>query len=127
MTTSHPHPHYQYYKNGKCRCDDCTAENRKYETERQRIRKRPDSKWDNPLVDAQPTIEHLEFLARNGISLKMISEKTGLSRASIQYVRVGRRGKVLKNTEDKILALGTHMFESRDKRAIIAYKKRLAR
>lgn len=56
-------------------------------------------------VDATETREHLLWLRANGIGLRTVAERTGLSRSSLQEIVTGRRRQVAPETAGRILAV----------------------
>lgn len=106
---------------GGCRLAQCRAEKRVYERHQSRIRRRPDSGWNNSKVDAAECRTHLLFLKDYGVSEKDLQQATGLSASALMLIRDGTRKQVFASTADKILVLGTHRFV-RSSKALIWHK-----
>jgi WhiB family redox-sensing transcriptional regulator len=66
---------------------------------------------DRPVVatertlPAEPVQKHLVELGRAGVSLMMVSERTGLSRNAIKVIRLGQQRRVRVSTRDRIMAV----------------------
>jgi tRNA-splicing ligase RtcB (3'-phosphate/5'-hydroxy nucleic acid ligase) len=94
-----------YYSKG-CGRDECRRKKSDYAKERKRIRERPDSDWDNPLVDVTPARKHLLFLKDQGVGLPTISMKTGMASKNLYMIRNGKTRLIYKKNEKKILSMG---------------------
>jgi hypothetical protein len=98
--------HAKYSKG--CRCKLCTEGHREYERNAARRRRRIKYGIESEkprLVDSTETREHVVFLQSKGIGLGQIAQQVGTHRATIQYIRRGKRPHITKNLSDKILAI----------------------
>jgi hypothetical protein len=116
----HCDPCTNCYKSKGCRCKLCNRANNAYEAERRRIRSRPDSDWDNPFVSADRARNHLIFLAQHGIGVNALKRRTGIQTATLGAIRSGRKKKILRNTERKIISQAIGMYTIRPQDAIRA-------
>ena len=99
----HQHGTVQAYTRDGCRCDDCYAVKSKKDAA---IRKEiAQGKHLPGLVPAGPTMEHLDLLARNGISLQMAGKLSGIDWTSLQRIRSGKQEVVQRITEDAVLGI----------------------
>lgn len=92
---------YARYRQG-CRCDDCRAANRAYYHKNQK-----DRIWrgKNPWVSAERAREHLLMLSAAGVGTNTVTEVSGVSRSSVQGIRVGRQQNVRQRVEARILSV----------------------
>lgn len=88
-----------------CRLPECREEHRIYNKERARIRRRPDSGWDNPLVDVAATREHILKLVEQGMGLRRMGQLVRMQQKDLLRIKNGPTKKVQKKTQEKILAL----------------------
>lgn len=80
------HGEYAAYVVDRCRCPDCTAANTRYEQTRAA----------SPLpayVDADPAREHLAWLATQGVGLKQVARRSGVSHGAISNLVYGKHGR----------------------------------
>lgn len=86
-----------------CRCEPCRAANREYERQRaQRL--------EPPYVPATPAREHLAWLSQQGVGLKTVARRTGLSHGTLSKLVYGSTGRppsrrIRPSTLDAILAV----------------------
>lgn len=98
-----------------CRCDDCTAEHTRREAARTKAKAY--GRWQSPYVSADPVRAHVERLRAQGMGLRTIAQRSGISLTSIAALVRGRQGgaddprsgqqlqRVLRRNADRILAL----------------------
>lgn len=93
-----------------CRCDPCRDAHRIYERDRQRSIRREQYGLETRnifFVDATEVREHLNFLRSKKIGLKTISERTNVSKATLQSLRNGKRKFVTLPVQEKVLAVSS--------------------
>lgn len=98
------HGSHSSYVRG-CRCNECRKAHREYAAARLRANPDPDSGY----VDAGRSRAHLLYLAQQGLGVAAIQVATDLSRKIIMEVRNGKRTRVQKRTEKKMLAVTPDM------------------
>lgn len=109
VTPTHK-PKHNCYNDG-CREPVCVAFHNEYTRRNNNRRKNKDIYgWDNPNVDATEAREHLLFLFSKGIPADQIGLHIGRSKRSLLEIRRGRVKYIRKETHNKIVACGTHMF-----------------
>ena len=96
-----------------CRCEPCVIANRIYARNLDRHHRRV--RWGiethtQPLVDATEARNHLLWLHSRGIGLRRLHNVTGLSRSTLNEIRIGRRNRVTSATANRIVAVGLHRF-----------------
>lgn len=89
---------------GGCRCELCRQANTRYESERQRARKRGD--W-NGVVDCAAAIAHMKKLRKQGLGRRAIAESSGVPDSVLHELLQGRRRGIRARTERKIMAVTT--------------------
>lgn len=99
-----------------CRCWECAQAANVYEKRRLARKARG---WE-PYVDASEAAAHLRWLSANGLGQHRLAEVTGLSRSNIVAIKTGRRTRIRRETEQRILAChlglcgpGAHMPNER--------------
>lgn len=108
--TRHDHGTTGGYFVDRCRCDQCSEAARIY-------RKR--AKWRahtgrSGLIDAAPTIAHVERLIAAGWTINQVGERSGVNPAHIGYIigrssKTDRAKKVYRKTAAAILTIPTHV------------------
>jgi len=93
------------YVNDKCRCEPCTEANRTYARSVYRTQHRPDTTW-KPFISARETRDHLLALRRNGVGLRAVSFRTGLSRTTLVNIVKEEVTQIRRDTASKILGVG---------------------
>lgn len=83
-----------------CRCWECAQAANVYEKRRLARKARG---WE-PYVDASEAAAHLRWLSANGLGQHRLAEVTGLSRSNIVKIKTGRRERIRRETEERILA-----------------------
>lgn len=78
------------YKIDLCRCESCTAANRRYVTRRERLIIY--GQWA-PFVDAAPVRDHVRALSAAGIGNRRIAALAGISISTISTLLYGRPGR----------------------------------
>ncbi len=92
----------------RCRCEPCADANRTYAREWYRNRARVAYGIEAPVVrrvDAGEAREHLLWLRANGIGLRTVAERTGISRTSLKPIADGTRRTIAPRTAERILAV----------------------
>lgn len=92
----------------RCRCEPCAEANRAHARNWYRNRARARFGIEELIVrrvDATEARDHLLWLRSNGIGLRTVAERTGLSRSSLQEIVTGERRQVAPETADRILAV----------------------
>jgi hypothetical protein len=92
------------YVNG-CRCEPCRAANRVY-ARRRYVAQRVWGDW-NGLVSSEVARQHLVKLSRAGVGRKSVAAASDVCSSVLLEIRAGRRLKIRKKTEKKILAVDT--------------------
>lgn len=92
------------YKLG-CRCSGCGQANNVASRNASRMRRRPDSGWDNPRVDPRKAIAHLAMLKEHGIGACRVAVLLGRDRFLMTQVANGRVKYIMKQTEREILGI----------------------
>ena len=94
----------KYVQDG-CRCADCTAANTAYSTALDReVRARAAGYDIEPrLIDAQPALDRLKLLRRNGIGARTVQELTGISRTTLRGITSGQTQRIRPDTLDLIM------------------------
>ena len=87
-----------------CHCDDCRRANTNYENERRRARAAGD--W-NGIVQADKARRHLIKLRRAGVGRNAVRMATDVSRTVLQAISVGKKVRIRRRTERRILAVTT--------------------
>jgi hypothetical protein len=85
-----------------CRCLLCRAANSRYESERAQARK--NGEW-NGLVPAEQARQHLLTLSSAGIGRRAVAAASDVGETVLQQVRSGKKKRIRKQTETKILAI----------------------
>jgi len=101
LAANKPHGNRVKYMGG-CRCLPCRAANSNYEAERQQARKR--GEW-NGLVDATAARLHICRLSHRGVGRRAIAAATDLPESSIFKIKCGKRTRIRRSTEEKLLAV----------------------
>lgn len=96
-----PHGDRLRYMAG-CRCVPCRAANSRYETGRSAARKAGD--W-NGLVSAKRARRHILKLSSLGVGRRAVAEAADVGATIIAAIRSGRKLKIRKRTEQKILSV----------------------
>jgi transcriptional regulator with XRE-family HTH domain len=93
------------YVHDSCRCADCTAANTAYVVELGRETRARAVGYDiEPrLIDAQPAVERLKLLRRNGIGARTVEELTGISRSTLREITSGQTKRIRPDTLDLIM------------------------
>lgn len=100
------------HRNG-CRCRPCRDAKNAYELNRQRMQNRPDMVW-MPYVPAGRARRHVRWLSTQGVGLKTIVKRSGVSQGSLWKLMYGKKDaagrmvpskRVRPETEAKILAV----------------------
>ncbi len=105
----HVHGTHACYVLDRCRCPDCTAANTAYE--RNRARQHAYGRFTH-MVDAQPVRDHIEHLKANGLGLRTIAARAGLSESTLGKLVYGsprdghkKSHRVKRVTAEKVLAV----------------------
>lgn len=109
MSTTYPihTPSASAYSKG-CRCCGCRVEHRVYERTRKRLRSRPDSTGPSFVyVSAREAQAHLQWLASQGLGVRLASKASGVSKYTLQSIRSGKVVTIRSTTNKKILAINT--------------------
>lgn len=107
--TTHVHGTHACYVLDRCKCPPCTAANSAYE--RTRAKLHAYGRWDG-YTDAQPARKHLAKLRAQGMGLRTIGKRAGVSESTLGKIVYGDpvRGRgpskrIRPSTEAKILAV----------------------
>lgn len=92
-----------------CRCEPCREANRVYARSRDRAARRPDEELRGAYVDAGEAIDHLVWLRSQGVGLRTVAAKTGLSRSALHELVTKRRTRATRDTVTRILSVGRHV------------------
>lgn len=84
------------YKIHRCRCDACTAANRRYVNRRERLIAY--GRWEF-MVDAAPVREHVHALGARGLGWKRVAKLSGVSNGAMSKLLYGDRGHGLAPTK----------------------------
>jgi hypothetical protein len=87
-----PHGSHAKYAVDHCRCDPCRQAQREYNRRRIRAIARPDETWC-PYIDAEPTREHIRWLATCGIGLKSLAKLAGVPHGTLSKLMYGDRAR----------------------------------
>ena len=96
------HGTHARYVAAKCRCDDCRRANREYQHAR---RRRVAFGGGNPLVSAEAARQHLDALGKRNVGLRAVAEASDVSRSVICDVACGKKLRIRRDTESRILAV----------------------
>jgi WhiB family redox-sensing transcriptional regulator len=97
--------------NNRCRCQPCTDANNAYFRERRRQRRA-----QKPLVPKEPALRYLEKLLRSGLSLRVISARSGVARSTLGRIRNSPRVRLIEEwTEQRILRVACREVFPRSK------------
>lgn len=96
-----PHGTRLRYISG-CRCPECREANTAYERMRGKLRRAGEG---NPMVDAKRVRAHLERLSAKGIGRRTVAKHSGVGETVLSEVRSGRKHRVRKETERRVLAV----------------------
>lgn len=91
-----------------CRCEPCRDANRVYARDRDRATRRPDVVVTPAYVDASEAADHLRWLRSQGVGLRTVSARSGVSRSTLHQLAGGTRARATEATIDRILAVGRH-------------------
>ena len=93
------------YVQERCRCEPCTEANTAYVVELGRESRARAAGYDiEPrLIDAQPALDRLKMLSRNGIGARTVQELTGISRTTIKEIMCGQTKRIRPETLDLIM------------------------
>jgi hypothetical protein len=94
-----PHGTRARYRLG-CQCLPCRAANARYENQRWRARRGAPR-----VVSATPARAHIAALSREGVGFKSVADACSLSPTTTWLIRVGRRERILAETERRILSV----------------------
>lgn len=84
-----------------CRCEACRKAHREYEAAHRKAKADPDSGY----ISADRAREHLLFLAEHGLGVGAVNVATDIIPSIIIGIRNGKRTRLQKRTEKKILAV----------------------
>lgn len=101
LAEGRPHGDRLKYLAG-CKCMLCRAANSRYETSRAAARKAGD--W-NGIVSAKRARSHILKLSRAGVGRYTLSEAADVGATIIQDIRSGRKKRIRKRTEARILSV----------------------
>jgi hypothetical protein len=87
-----PHGTHAKYAVDRCRCAPCRQAQRGYNRNRIRQMSRPDGIWC-PYVDAEPTREHVQWLATCGVGIKTVAKLSGVPHGSLSKLMYGDRAR----------------------------------
>lgn len=111
MTRERPHgTNFRYrfgatgndWRNG-CRCYECSQAGVLYE----KLRAARKARGVEPFVDNSDARTHLEWLGRNGVGMRVVADRTGLRRLTLQKIASGAVRKSRPDTVERIL--GCHL------------------
>jgi hypothetical protein len=106
LAETRPHGDRLKYLAG-CRCLQCRAANSNYETSRAAARKAGD--W-NGLVSAKRARRHILKLSRAGVGRRSLAEASDVGETCIVEIRSGKKKRIRKRTESRILAVTAAAF-----------------
>ena|SRR5579872_3082213 len=85
-----------------CRCLPCRAANSRYSCSRDLARKLGDVR---DIVSADAAVAHIHKLSRLGVGRRTVADAAGVARSIVSDILQGRRSRIRKNTEVKILSV----------------------
>lgn len=97
------------YVQRRCRCDSCRTANRLYQRQRERHLARVRYGIAAPAlthVDAGETRRHLRWLRRQGVGLRSVSRRSGVTRNALRDIVDGRTVRVTLRVQDRVLGVG---------------------
>jgi hypothetical protein len=93
-----------------CRCESCADANRLYAREHRRRQNRAFvhgiEEWQPAYVDNSEAREHLAWLTTQGVGLRTVEKRIGISRTSLLKIRSGKVTQSRPETIEKILGVG---------------------
>lgn len=100
-----------------CRCEICTAANRRYQRNRYRRLHRPDATPPAAMVDAAPTRRRLLHLLSLGWPLTHIAQVAATARSTLQDIATGRTSRTHADVHTRVVHAYRSLLSRRPRRA----------